>query len=381
MRIGIDIRTLMDKHYSGIPEYSYKIIKNILEIDKENEYVLFYNSWKNISDSLPDFKKPNVSYYRTKFPNKIFNYILQKTLKWPKIDKLLEVDVFFMPHINFIALSNKVKKIVTVHDLSFVMYPEYFSLRKNIWHKSIGLEKMLASFDKIISVSKNTKNDIVKYLGIDKEKIEVIYSGIPSEYKNIDVMDKKINEVRDEYNLNKPYIFYLGNIEPRKNILGLIKAFESLLENSPRYNNYELIIAGAKGWKYKKIVKYWQNSKIKDKIRFLGYINSDDKKYLYNLASVFVYPSFYEGFGFPPLEAIVCGTPVITSANSSLAEILGQSALYVDAKDVVSIELAMKEVLDNNKLKEKILKDSQKFVEKYNWMNTAEQVYRVFEGT
>ena len=132
MRIGIDIRTLMDKHYSGIPEYSYKIIKNILEIDKENEYVLFYNSWKNISDSLPDFKKPNVSYYRTKFPNKIFNYILQKTLKWPKIDKLLEVDVFFMPHINFIALSNKVKKIVTVHDLSFVMYPEYFSLRKNI---------------------------------------------------------------------------------------------------------------------------------------------------------------------------------------------------------------------------------------------------------
>ena len=240
---------------------------------------------------------------------------------------------------------------------------------------------MLASFDKIISVSKNTKNDIVKYLGIDKEKIEVIYSGIPSEYKNIDVMDKKINEVRDEYNLNKPYIFYLGNIEPRKNILGLIKAFESLLENSPRYNNYELIIAGAKGWKYKKIVKYWQNSKIKDKIRFLGYINSDDKKYLYNLASVFVYPSFYEGFGFPPLEAIVCGTPVITSANSSLAEILGQSALYVDAKDVVSIELAMKEVLDNNKLKEKILKDSQKFVEKYNWMNTAEQVYRVFEGT
>ena len=142
MKIGIDIRTLMDAQYSGVSEYTLNLIQNILKLDQKNDYRLFYNSAHDISNRIPRFDYPNVKIIKFNYPNKILNYIGFKMLGMPRIDKLLDVDVFFMPHINFMAFSGKAKSILTVHDLSFLRYGEFFSLRKNFWHRMLNVKKI-----------------------------------------------------------------------------------------------------------------------------------------------------------------------------------------------------------------------------------------------
>ena len=134
MKIGIDIRTLMDENWSGVSGYTYNLVRKILEVDRSREYRLFYNSGRDVSSRIPEFNADNARVVRIRYPNKIFNYFMQKTLSRPKIDRLLGVERFIAPHINFLSLSSRCRKIITVHDLSFLRYPEFFSWRKNIWH-------------------------------------------------------------------------------------------------------------------------------------------------------------------------------------------------------------------------------------------------------
>ena len=251
MKIGIDIRTLMDVHYSGVPEYTYNLIKEILKLDVKNTYKLFYNSGRDASQNIPDFKFENCEIIKTRYPNKVFNYLMQKTLKYPKIDKLLGVNVLFTPHINFISLSGNSKKIITIHDLSFLRYPEFFSLRKNFWHWAINVKKLLKKFDIIVAVSENTKKDIIELCEIPEEKIKVIYSGIDNIYQKIEKNNSDLNRVKEKYSLPEKFILYLGTIEPRKNIEGLIKAFEIFKQQNPEHIEIHLVLAGARGWKSK----------------------------------------------------------------------------------------------------------------------------------
>lgn len=388
MKIGIDIRTLMDIQYSGIPEYTLNLIKEILKLDKKNEYKLFYNSGKDISDKIPKFD--NAEIIKTNYPNKLFNNLMQRVLGAPKIDQLIKADIFFMPNIGFVSLSNRCKKIITIHDLSFLRFPEFFSLKRRIWHGIINIKKILNQFDKIIAVSENTKNDLIDLCNIKAEKIKVIYHGVGGEYKVIEPNNQKLNEVKKKYALPDDFILYLGTLEPRKNVEGIIQAYGELREkNKPRtkdiscrrhyttdcdklfnhpnlseeffvrgknLENFKLVIAGGRGWKYKNIFKIWSESKYKDSIIFLGYIEGADKVYLYNLASLFVYPSFYEGFGLQLLEAMACGTPVTCSFTSSLPEVAGGAAVMVDPYDTNNIASAMEQILTDNEFKNDLIK-------------------------
>ncbi len=251
MKIGIDIRTLMDEKYSGIPEYSLCLLREILKIDKDNEYILFYHSFKDVGTRNPEFKNANIRIIKTKYPSKLFGYILQNIFSWPKLDRLLNVDVFFMPHINFFAFSGNSKTIITVHDLSFLLYPEFFSLKKNIWHRMLNIGYNLRKFDQVIAISKNTKQDLIEQCGVEENKIKLIHSGISSSFKKIKIDNPRLVEVREKYNLPKKFILYLGTIEPRKNVDGLILAYESLIDENSNLRDIELVVAGAKGWKYK----------------------------------------------------------------------------------------------------------------------------------
>ncbi len=380
MRIGIDIRTLMDEKYSGIPEYSLRLLQEVLEIDTDNEYILFYNSFKDISDRIPEFNNSNVSIVKTNYPSKLFGYIMQKVFAQPKLDRLLDVDVFFMPHINFFAFSPRVKSIIAVHDLSFLLYPEFFSIKKNIWHKAMNVKKNLKKFDKVIAVSNNTKQDLIELCGLDEDKIELVHSGVLDSFRKIEDDNLRLNEVREKYNLPKKFFLYLGTIEPRKNVDGLILAFENLMDENPSLNDFELVIAGAKGWKYRKTINLWKQSRYFNKIKFTGYVDEGDKVYLYNLASIFVYPSFYEGFGFPPLEAMACGTPVIASANSSLTEILGEAAIFINPYNTTSIKQSMKELAQNQEYRTKLVERGYNNIEKYNWNKTANHFLKLINN-
>ena len=380
MRFGIDARTLMDVRYSGVSEYTYNLLKEMLRQDFANSFALFYNSGRDISGRLPVFRHPHLEIHHTRYPNKLFNYGMQKIFKQPKIDRLMRSDLFFMPHLNHIALSGPCPKVITVHDLSFLRYPRYFSWRKNVWHYLLHVKKLLSRFDMIVTISENSKQDIIELTGQREERIKVIYSGIGEEFRMIDKHreGETFEKIRRKYRMPERFIFSLSTLEPRKNLAGLIRAYEELRREAPESGEYKLVIGGERGWKYREIIKTWQTSKFRDDIIMAGYIEPADKAYVYNLAEVFVYPSFYEGFGFPPLEAMACGCPVITSTASSLPEVVQNSGLLVDPNNISEIAAAIGSLISDSGLRRELVLSGLKQAGKFNWPQTVRQYLELF---
>lgn len=369
----------MDARYSGVSEYTLNLMENILKLDSENDYRLFYNSARDIKNRMPDFGGyPNVKVIKFSYPNKILNYFCFKFLNFPKMDKFLGADIFFMPHINFISLAGS-KKVLTVHDLSFLRYKNFFSWRKNFWHSMVNIKKLVNKFDKIIAISENTKNDIMELCGVDSRKVEIAHSGIGSEFRVIK-NDANLSRVKSKYELGEKFILFLGTVEPRKNIEGLILAYNQLRFSAPELRDYKLVIAGGRGWRSGGIYRRWEKSPYKEDIKFLDYIDRNDKPCLYNLASLFVYPSFYEGFGFPPLEAMACGVPVIASFSSSLPEVCGSAALLLDPHDADGMARGMREILSNGKLRSEYISQGLKRAKDFSWENTAKKYLELFKN-
>lgn len=387
MNIGIDIRPLMTAPRTGVGEYTYELLNAIFNLDKNNQYFLFYNSSRDVSADIPKWDCPNVKIIGSHTPNKFFNTSLGLFGR-PKLDKICGnyLDAWFAPNLNFTALSPKIKFILTVHDISFELFPEFSTGKQYFWHKAVRPKKQCRRADLILTPSKNTKRDIVNYYNIAPEKIKVIYPGIkmchceakgrsnPTDNKEIAASvpaglsrNDNINNIKQKYNLPDDYILFLGAIEPRKNIIGLIEAFEKSNTNAT------LIIAGAPGWKNKKIFERAKNSKYNERIKFLGFVADDDKPALYAGAKIFVYPSFYEGFGFPILEAMQTGTPVIASNRSSLPEIGGSAVYLIDPNRPKQIAFAINELMNNQKLREWHIEKGRQQAQKFNWENSAKE--------
>ena len=370
MRIGIDIRCLMENQYSGISEYTYNLIDSLLRIDRQNQYFLFYNSSKKVK--IPLFNFPNVSIKGFQYPNKFFNLSL-RFLKIREIDKMIGgVDLFLIPNFLFLNLSNECKKVLVVHDLSFELYPEFFTGKKRLWHQLINPKKLCQKADALIAISQNTKNDLSNIYQIPQDKIKVINPGISQIFFQPILQDQK-NEIKSKYNLPDNFIFYLGNLEPRKNIESLISAFGQIKDQS-----YFLIIGGGEAWKYKKMYRTWQNSPIRKKIKFLGYVDNSDRPTLYSLAKVFVYPSVYEGFGLPPLEAMACGTPVITSFSSSLPEAVGNAGLMVDPNNYEDLAQAINQIISDPNLCQDLINKGKNRVNDFKWQNVGQKFLEIF---
>ncbi|MFA5248374.1 MAG: glycosyltransferase family 1 protein [Patescibacteria group bacterium] len=377
MNIGVDIRVLTDKEYSGVSWYTLDLLSAILAVDKEKQYFLYYNSFKDQSSRLPKFNQSNVKIYSTRFPNKIF-YLLQKFLRWPKLDLTaikphLKIDVFWSPHINFSSFSKNCKKILTVYDLSFLLYPEFFSWRKNFWHRFLNFKKLIKNSDKIIAISENTKQDLIKISNISADKIVVVYPGVGKEFQPLPTGD--LQKIKEKYNLPDKFILNIGSIEPRKNIAGLVRAFDVVAD---KLNDYYLVLAGGAGWKNKEIFSAITNAKNKDRIKILGYVDYKDRPALYNLATIFAYPSFYEGFGLPILEAMACGTPVITSDSSSLPEVAGDAAVLVDSNNEKALELAIIALTENEELRNSLIAKGLERVKLFTWKKSAKEYLRIF---
>jgi len=378
MKIGVDIRVLMDEYYSGVSEYAANLLSAILAFDNKNEYKLFYNSWHNLDNRLSIWNRANARIDGSHVPNKIFNYFYQKIFAYPKIDNFLGgVDLFWSPHFNFTSLEAKTKKITTVHDLSFLRYPEYFSFRKNIWHRALNVKKNIRSADKIIAVSENTKNDIIELVGVSPEKVQVIYSGNKA-VKGI-FTESEGTDFFNNHKLNGRLILYLGTVEPRKNIGGLITAYNFLRSGSVEFADVKLVIAGANGWKNKKIYRQWSLSPYKNDVIFLGYISQKEKDILYSKSSIFAYPSFYEGFGFPPLEAMTYGLPVVCSNVSSLPEVVGNAGIMINPFKPEELATAIKMILSDDSLRQNLIVKGFAQIKKFSWEKTAEEYLKVFK--
>jgi len=379
MIIGIDIRMLARGARTGIEEYTINLLSNMLCLDKNIKFKLFYNGREKAELKYDFLKLPNVELKEFQIPNRILDMSF-RFLDFPKIDEFLGgADVFFSPHIFSSAVSKKCKTVVTFHDLSFASHPEFYSAGKNYWHFSMNPKNQAKKADKIIAVSKSTKDDLVNIYKINPGKIEVIYSGISLESRILN-LESRIPEVKKKYNLPDHYILYLGTLEPRKNIISLIKAFETLNSKFKIQNSkFKLVVAGSKGWLYKDILEAAKKSAFKNDIIFTGFIGDEDKAVLYSLADLFVYPSFYEGFGFPPLEAMSYGTPVITSDFSSLPEAVGDAAIMVNPYNPNELAKAMELVLGDEKLRDFLVKKGFERIKKFSWHKCAGETLNILK--
>jgi glycosyltransferase involved in cell wall biosynthesis len=374
MTVGIDVRVLTRGTRTGVEEYTINLLSRLLRLDKNINFKLFFNAFNKTRLNYDWVRLHNVALREMKIPNR-FLFVSARYLNFPKIDKLLDgSDIFFNPHFFSAPLSKYAKKAMTFHDLSFELHPEHFSWRKRIWQRLLmNAKKEALSAAKIIAVSESTKADLVDFYKIKPEKIKVIYSGVGEEFIKMSETECRLSNVTQKYHLPRRYVLYFGTIEPRKNIVGLIKAFEILKEKNKNFKNLSLVISGGKGWLFKDIFEASKKSKYAKQIIFTGFVSPEDKVYLYNLAELFVYPSFFEGFGFPPLEAMACGVPTITSNTSSLPEIADEAAVMVDPYDVEELAWAMEEILSDPNLSKELSKRSLGRAKIFSWDKCARE--------
>lgn len=381
MKIAIDASELANRREDGTQIYLYNLLKNIAEIDKKNQYFLYYqNEPKKLIES-PNFKhivKPWPIYWtQSRLPFLLFK---EKS------------DVLFMPiqTLPFLAPA-RLKTIITIHDLAFLMYPETFLFGDRVKHKVFAWHAVKRA-DRVIAVSESTKNDIVKFYGTRPEKINIVHHGYDKNlfrparqrpepqamagepFQNERDCDT-IEQIKRKYRIKKLYLLYVGALQPRKNILGLVKAFE-LLNN----NQYQLVIAGGKAWLYDEMFGYVKKSPLQNNIIFTGRFETGELPPLLWGAEVFVLPSFYEGFGLPVIEAMACGTPVITSNISSLPEVAGKAALLIDPNKPEQITDAIRKILVDKDLKQKMTKDGFENIKKFSWEKCARETLDVFNS-
>lgn len=381
MKIGIDIRCFVAGKRTGVEEYALNILENLFELDKKNEYVLFTNSFHEPQFDFGIFEKyPNVSVKKFHFPNKIIN-LLFWYFHWPHVDKMIGgVDIFFMPNISFIGLSKDVKLVLTIHDLSFEILPETFSAKRRLWHHILNPRGLCKRADKIVAVSESTREDVILQYKINPEKVQRIYNGISSDFEEVNRNDPKLIEVKEKYHLPFNFIFFLGTVEPRKNIPAIVAAYDRLRElGNPQLDKYKLVIAGGKGWKIKNILSAMRNAKFTKDIIFTSCITSEDKAAVLTLASLFVYPSFFEGFGIPVLEAMRCGVPVVASNTSSIPEVVGNGGIMIDPDRPDELYLAMKELLLNKDFYAQMRQQALEQSIRFNWKTSTRETLKIFE--
>lgn len=352
MRIGFDARCLMEGSRTGVEEYTIGFLKRILEQDSQNRYVLFFNSFKKIEEDLSWLKKyKNVEIKNYGFPNKFLNFSMW-FFGWPRIDVLLGgIDVFFAPNISFISLSKKCRLVMTVHDLSFERFPEHFSKKRRLWHFLLNPRSLCKRANKILAVSVSTKNDLKQIYGIAHKKIDVLSPFVDFEsFIGNKENTTRIRTVKARYHLPDKFLLYLGTIEPRKNIISIIKAFESLKERGNVDPDLKLVIAGSLGWSYDRIIETINKSSQKENIIQTGFVDDKDKPFVYACCKLFIYPSFFEGYGFPPAEAMAAGIPVITSNCSSIPEVVDDSGILIDPYRPFDIVIAVELLLNDKEL-------------------------------
>ena len=400
-RVLIDIRLLSSGKTTGIEEYTRQMVKHLPVIDRDNEYALFYNSFKRREIELEWGDYPpiranrriigghihknseapqnarSVSVKKYSIPNKLFDASM-RFFGYPKIDAWIRTDLIFSPHFNILSYSRGVKRVMTVHDLSFLHHPQFFSWRKRFWHWLQNYKEQILRADHLIAVSDYTKADVVELIGVPAEKITRIYSGIDASFRKISLDDEEMQKYKRQHAMTRPFFLYMGVLEPRKNIVAIIRAFNAIKEDS-RFREFQLVLAGSAGWLYNEIFEEARRSRWKTDIRFLGEIAPHDRVYTYNLAEAFIYPSFFEGFGFPPLEAQACGIAVIASNRSSLPEILGSSALLVDPWRIDDIVVAAKEIVLSPRFKEKMVQAGFQNIRRFDWKKTATETLEIFK--
>lgn len=374
MKIAIQAADLDASRIDGTRVYIKQMLKYFGALSPGDEFLIYHKNTFNPELEPPKF--PNYQIEKRKCP------FFWTQLRLSSALLLRRPDVLWMPMHNIpLIRDKKMKTVVTIHDLAFKYFPETFA-KKDLFKINLLTRLAVGNADKIITVSESSKRDILKFYPQVKEKdIRVIYHGFDGGVF-FEVFDnKKIAEVLSKYGIDKKmpdgrnypkYILYVGAIQPRKNLGVLVKAFSEIKKN-PKHKNLKLILAGEKAWKFKKILEEIKKSLYAKDIFLPGKIKFGDLGHLMRGAEVFCFPSLYEGFGIPILEAFAARVPVVCARNSSLPEVGGEAALYFDGEKTDEMVVNLEKVLEDKELKKKLLKKGLEQTLKFSWEKCARE--------
>jgi len=354
----------------GIGVYTENLIKCLAEIDKESEYIIFSWFFRDYEEKLRMLfcpKQENFSLLVKKFPDSLVNK-LEWQIGLPIIRNFLKdkIDIYHSLGPRLPKLKN-IKKVITVHDLIYEIHPEWVNnkfLRAN--------REAIKNADLIIADSKNTKEDLLRFYNLNEEKIQVVYLGVDRKvFRPIE--DAKMT--KQKYSLPDRFILGVGPFEPRRNIVGLLKAYKKIKEKISF--DYKVVLVGNETDEIKKEI---QELGLTKDVIFTGYVPQNDLVAIYSLATIFVHPSFYEGFGLQILEAMSCGCPVITSNISSLPEVAGKAGLLVNPHNIEEISEAIYKLISDSNLRDRLVKEGFLQVEEFSWQKTAEKTLEIYKS-
>jgi len=366
-KIGIDAR-MYGYAQTGIGNYIRHLLEYIFKQDTENNYVIFL-----MPEEFDNFVLPNERIKKVKVLAKWYSW--KEQLLFPFQLYIEKLDLMHFTHFNSPILYFR-KTIVTIHDVTPFFFPGHKmkSLVRRIGFRAVFFSSVKKA-KRVIAVSVNTKKDIVEHFKIQENKIKVIYEGVDDQFRVIKDRDK-IEKFQKKYNITKPFIFYTGVWRNHKNLVGLIRAFGILKK---KYNlDYCLVLGGKEDLYYPEARKTWEKLGLESDIIRTGFIDQEDLPLFYNMAKVFVIPSFYEGFGLIGLEAMACGTPVVSSNTTSLPEVLGEAAVYFDPKKPEEMAERIKLVLIDEKLYNELIEKGFLQLEKYNWAKMGNETMEIY---
>ncbi|WP_312177198.1 glycosyltransferase family 1 protein [Chryseobacterium sp.] len=361
MKIAFDAKRFFH-NTSGLGNYSRDLVRILAKYFPENEYILLNKNKSERATDLLSF--PNVHFVETTKGN------FSRQLKMGKDAQQQNADIFhgLSGELPLKWDKKPIKKIVTIHDLIFVRYPQYYSFfdRKIHFWK---FKKAADSADKIIAISEQTKRDIIQFLNIPESKIEVIYQGCHQAFKEQQSEDF-IQQTKEKFDLPERFILNVGTIEERKNLLNVVKALKD--------NDIPLVVAGKKTKYFRKVERFVRENKMK--VYFLEGVSMDELAVIYKLADIFIYPSLFEGFGIPVIEALFSKTVVITSNTSCLPEAGGPDSVYIDPKNPLDIQAKIKFLWQNESERKRRAEKGFEFVQKFNDQSIAKELIKIYEN-
>jgi len=368
MRIAIDAR-MYGKGVTGIGTYVQNLTDYIFQLDQNNDYYLFL-----LPENFDKFNPPHSKIHKIKTTAKWYSYQEQTQLLF-ELNKY-KFDLVHFPHFNAPIFYNR-PRIHTIHDITPKFFPGH---KQKSWYRKKAYELTIKTGLKkskiVITDAENTKKDLIEHFQLSSAKIAVVNLGIENEFKVSENYDK-IKEVRAKYQISKPFIFYTSAWRSHKNFEGLIQAFDLFKKQTQL--DYQLVLGGEEDPFYLNISKEIAKAESKKDIIAPGFIPDTDLPLIYNAASLYVFPSFYEGFGFTGLEAMACGTPVISSNRSCLPEIYEQAALYFDPENIAEITAQMKKVLTDQDLEQELITKGFQQIKKYSWQQCAQQTLAIYQ--
>lgn len=364
MRIGIDARSL---HYEGVGRYVQELLKYLARIDRKNEYIVYFSSQKTLKEN--HVAAPN--FCNTILP--VIYTLRKQPYVWYRLykDKL---DVFHSTHYWTIPLITKCRLVSTIHDTYIKTIPGMISY-KSFVYGTLVMRIALTISDRVIAISRFMEKEIVNFYPKASGKISVIYHGVGEDFKPLDEL--KIVKVKKEYGINKRYLLYVGSLRPHKNVSNAIRAF-SQLPLSLRKGT-DLVIAARLDPRFSQLVRLPTLLGVEDRVRFLGYVPTENLAGLYCGAEGFILPSIMECFGFPMIEAMACGTPVMASHGGAIPEIGDNAAIYFDPESVENMKEVIESVLVDEGLRKKLSNMGLKRSREFSWEFTARRTLRVYE--